>query len=330
MFEEVDRPAAPQDRPLARPAAARTLAQKPLPIGGSAKSKAPARGTPPATITMDVREGYAFYLDGPDREDLRQRWRATQAVHLPGANESPLAVGRDTRSSSGSGTACPTTTAVLRAYLIRSGPTVSKLSRRPLGNHGTDLGTGTPVDCSFSMAMNSTRSLSGGPVIAPKTWNHVRLGRRGEQVARPLERRRPAVFSGKVSVTRPADSQDVFVGGRSDNFANSKADWPKSRSWPVSVENIRAQRTICEMEGKHLRGSHHKPEPHGRAGQCGELAAAVPGHDLLQGVATDDIACFDREAWNDSTRSVQQTYLTRASADVSRFSTKRFRKTSGA
>jgi len=28
------------------------------------------------------------------------------------------------------------------------------------------------------------------------------------------------IFSGKVSVTRPAESRDVFVGGRSDNFAN--------------------------------------------------------------------------------------------------------------
>jgi hypothetical protein len=28
------------------------------------------------------------------------------------------------------------------------------------------------------------------------------------------------IFSGEVSVTRPAESRDVFVGGRSDNFAN--------------------------------------------------------------------------------------------------------------
>jgi hypothetical protein len=44
--------------------------------------------------------------------------------------------------------------------------------------------------------------------------------RRGEQVAVHLNGGAEPIFSGTVSVTRPVDSRDVFVGGRSDNFAN--------------------------------------------------------------------------------------------------------------
>ena len=69
-------------------------------------------------------------------------------------------------------------------------------------------------------APRSHESLSGGPIIAPKTWNQVRLVRRGEQVAVHLNGDAQPIFSGKVSVTRPSGSRDVFVGGRSDNFAN--------------------------------------------------------------------------------------------------------------
>ena len=63
-------------------------------------------------------------------------------------------------------------------------------------------------------------SVSGGPVIEPKTWNHVRLVRRGEEVAVYLNEAAEPILSGKVSVTRPDNCKDVFVGGRSDNFAN--------------------------------------------------------------------------------------------------------------
>ncbi len=45
-------------------------------------------------------------------------------------------------------------------------------------------------------------------------------GTSGDQVAVHVNGDARPIFSGKVSVTRPAHSQDVFVGGRSDNFAN--------------------------------------------------------------------------------------------------------------
>ena len=62
--------------------------------------------------------------------------------------------------------------------------------------------------------------LSGGPVIEPKTWNHVRLVRHGSQVRVYLNFGTEPIMSGAVSVSRPQHCPDVFLGGRSDNFAN--------------------------------------------------------------------------------------------------------------
>ena len=62
--------------------------------------------------------------------------------------------------------------------------------------------------------------LYGGPVIEPKTWHHVRLVRQGDLVSVYLNSAAKPIFSGKVQVSRPAGCHDLFLAGRSDNFAN--------------------------------------------------------------------------------------------------------------
>ncbi len=62
--------------------------------------------------------------------------------------------------------------------------------------------------------------LTGGPVIEPKTWNHVRLVRRQDQVQVYLNFGDDPVISSRVSVSRPEVCKEIFIGGRSDNFAN--------------------------------------------------------------------------------------------------------------
>ena len=62
--------------------------------------------------------------------------------------------------------------------------------------------------------------LTGGPVIEPKTWNHVRLVRHGDQVRVYLNFEPQPIISGRATVTRPQGCSDVLIGGRSDNFAN--------------------------------------------------------------------------------------------------------------
>ena len=62
--------------------------------------------------------------------------------------------------------------------------------------------------------------LTGGPPIEPKTWNHVRLVRQGDQVRVYLNFQQEPIISGRAGVTRPEGCSHVFLAGRSDNFAN--------------------------------------------------------------------------------------------------------------
>ncbi|MBN2292565.1 MAG: hypothetical protein JXM70_09080, partial [Pirellulales bacterium] len=106
-------------------------------------------------------------------------------------------------------------------YLFSIGPDGDKNCP---GDHLGIAGTAAEKDAQGRLFIfngnKKNESLSGGPVIEPKTWNHVRLVRRGEEVAVYLNGIAEPIISGKVSVTRPAGCNDVFIGGRSDNFAN--------------------------------------------------------------------------------------------------------------
>ena len=223
MFEEVT------GRPRRKialsqgPAAARTLAQKPLAywrLGEIEGTRAWDASGHDHHGTYET--GYAFYLDGPDRDDLRSRGEQPRAVQFAGGRmKAQLAVGRDYAVEFWFWNGLPNDNRSVTGYLISLGPDgVKKCPGDHLGISGTDLGTDTAGRLFFFNGDEQHESLSGGPVIAPKTWNHVRLVRRGEQVAVHLNGDAQPVFSGKVSVTRPAESRDVFVGGRSDNFAN--------------------------------------------------------------------------------------------------------------
>lgn len=75
--------------------------------------------------------------------------------------------------------------------------------------------------------------LSGSPVIEPKTWNHVRMVRRGEEVAVYLNEGAEPIFAGTVSVTRPSGCRDVFVGGRCDGFANFEGRMAETALFPA-------------------------------------------------------------------------------------------------
>ena len=63
------------------------------------------------------------------------------------------------------------------------------------------------------------RVLAGRTIIPLKTWNHVALVRRGEQVAVYLNGNRTPEISGKLPVTRPSGPLHVVLGARCDRFA---------------------------------------------------------------------------------------------------------------
>ncbi|MHB8969945.1 MAG: LamG-like jellyroll fold domain-containing protein [Pirellulaceae bacterium] len=205
------------------PAAARTLAQKPLAYWQLGEIEGVRAWDASGHDHHGTYEtGYAFYLDGPDRDDLRSQGEQPRAVQFAGGRmKAQLDVGRDYVVEFWFWNGLPNDNRSVTGYLISLGPDgVKTCPGDHLGISGTDLGTDTAGRLFFFNGDEQRESLSGGLVIAPKTWTHVRLVRRGEQVAVHLNGDAQPVFSGNVSVTRPAESRDVFVGGRSDNFAN--------------------------------------------------------------------------------------------------------------
>jgi hypothetical protein len=205
------------------PAAVRTLAQKPLAywrLGEIEGRRAWDASGHDHHGTYET--GYALYLDGPDRDDLRSSGEKPRAVQFAGGRmKAQLELGRDYTVELWFWNGLPNDNRSVTGYLISLGPDgVKQCPGDHLGISGTDGGKDAAGRLFFFNGDEQHESLAGGPVVAPKTWNHVRLVRRGEQVAAYLNGDAQAVFSGKVSVTRPTNSRDVFVGGRSDNFAN--------------------------------------------------------------------------------------------------------------
>jgi len=165
--------------------------------------------------------GYAFYLGGPDRDDLRTGGEKPRAVQFVGGRmKAQIELGSDYTVELFFWSGLPNDNRPVTGYLFSLGPDGQKGCP---GDHMGIAGTAAGKDAGrlfFFNGNEKNESLSGGPVIEPKTWNHVRLERRGEEIAVYLNESAEPIISGKVSITRPAGCQDVFLGGRSDDFAN--------------------------------------------------------------------------------------------------------------
>ena len=62
--------------------------------------------------------------------------------------------------------------------------------------------------------------ITGSTQLVPRTWNHVVMVRQKNEVAVYLNGHSEPEIQGQLAVTYKPDSAQVFVGGRSDNFAN--------------------------------------------------------------------------------------------------------------
>jgi len=89
-----------------------------------------------------------------------------------------------------------------------------------LGIGGTYLESANAGKLIFFNGKEKNELLVGGTVIQPKTWNHVVLVRDGQRVAVYLNGNTTPEFGGEVTISRPANVDDLFVGGRSDGFAS--------------------------------------------------------------------------------------------------------------
>ncbi len=165
--------------------------------------------------------GYAFYLDGPDRNDLRAAGEKPRAVQFAGGClKARLDPGADYAVELFFWNGLPNDNRPVTGYLFSWGPDGEKACPGDhLGITGTAAADGVAGRLFFFSGNEKGDRLSGGPVIAPKTWNHVRLVRRGEEVAVYLNEAAEPIIAGKAAVTRPDGCKDVFVGGRCDRLA---------------------------------------------------------------------------------------------------------------
>jgi hypothetical protein len=170
-----------------------------------------------------LETGYALFLEGPDREDLGCDGRKPRAVQFVGGRMKTriddLADDYTVQMFFWNG--LPNDNRPVTGYLFSRGPDgQDDCPGDHLGISGTHLGADKQGRLLFYNGDEKAELLVGGPVIEPKTWNHVRLVRRGDQVQVYLNFDEAPIISGRVSVTRPEDCRDLFIGGRSDNFAN--------------------------------------------------------------------------------------------------------------
>lgn len=89
-----------------------------------------------------------------------------------------------------------------------------------LGIGGTHEGNVGKLIVFNGNALNQV--LVGKTVLAPKTWNHVAFIRDGKKVQVYLNGRTEPEISGEIPPGYGGEVEQVFIGGRNDNFANFK------------------------------------------------------------------------------------------------------------
>jgi hypothetical protein len=105
------------------------------------------------------------------------------------------------------------------AYLFSRGPgEAADAAGDHLGMGGTHLRQEGQLVFFNGNALNQV--LAGRTVVPPRTWNHVLLVRDGRQVRVYLNGGGEPEIDGAIDVSPGAASEEVFLGGRNDNFAN--------------------------------------------------------------------------------------------------------------
>lgn len=170
-----------------------------------------------------LETGYLFYLDGPERDDLRCDGQEPRAIQFVGGRMKATLdeLGDDYTVEFFFWNGLPNDNRPITGYIFSRGPDGDDdCPGDHLGICGTWLGKGEQGRLMFFNGNDEDEALTGGPVIEPKTWNHVRLVRQGDQVRVYLNFDDEPIISGRANVSRPKGCADVFIGGRSDNVAN--------------------------------------------------------------------------------------------------------------
>jgi hypothetical protein len=108
---------------------------------------------------------------------------------------------------------------LVTGYLFSRGPNgESGAPGDHLGISGTHVQNAGRLFFFNGNALNQV--LAGRTEIAPRTWNHVLLVRDGKSVTAYLNGNPEPEFAGTIEISSGAHVEEVFFGGRSDNFSN--------------------------------------------------------------------------------------------------------------
>ncbi len=189
-------------------------------------------------------DGVAFYLEGPDAAGFSANG-TNRAAHFAGGR-----MKADIEDLGNTYTAelwfwngLPSGLRPVTGYFFSRGPDGdSSAPGDHLGIGGTHSAQGRLF---FFNGNQRKQSLAGRTEIKLRTWNHVALVREGKRVRVYLNGNKTPEIDGEVDITYPADTGQIFIGGRNDNFANfeGKIDEVAIHNRPLAPSDI-ARRSV--------------------------------------------------------------------------------------
>jgi putative membrane-bound dehydrogenase-like protein len=164
-------------------------------------------------------DGVVFFLQGPDTPKFSSEKTTNRCPHFAGGRMSAAVKGLGNTYSVEFWfwNALQHDARAVTAYLFSRG--ADKAEGAPgdhLGIGGTALNPGKIL---FFNGNASNTVIAGTTELQTRTWHHVVLVRDGKKVTAYLNGNQTPEFSGEADVTVPAGIEQIFMGGRNDNFA---------------------------------------------------------------------------------------------------------------
>ncbi|HWN94596.1 MAG TPA: LamG-like jellyroll fold domain-containing protein [Methylomirabilota bacterium] len=220
LLEEVA--GAPRRQPIDKPGryGAAVLASKPVAYWRMAELEGPrAHDSSPNNQHAIYGDHIAFFLVGLESNAFSEG-TINRATHFAGGRMAARLAQLDGTYSIECwvwnglpGTARPVT-----GYFLSRGLDGDKdVAGDHLGIGGTAASPGRLI---FFNGNQRNQLLSGTTEIKLRTWNHIVLVRDGRSVRVYLNGNPQPEIAGEIDVTVPAKGNEIFIGGRNDNFAN--------------------------------------------------------------------------------------------------------------
>ncbi len=280
------------------PYARRVLASRPKAYWRFEEMNVPvARDSSPSAVAGTFEDGVALYLPGPGSGEgvspnpglkpsrFSGPGAINRAAHFAGGRmKAKVALGASFSAEVWFWNGLEASARPVTGYFFsRGNPADPEVN----GDHLGIGGTHSPLEAGKLIYFNGNKAqqtLAGPTPLSLRTWHHVVLAREGRQVKVYLDGR--LEMAGEAEATGPAD--DVFVGGRSDGFANfeGKLDEAALFDRPLTAEEVaehwaaaglpRPEPAVARTDSPPLTPEESLRKIHVPEGYAVELAAAEP------------------------------------------------------